>query len=157
MATRPTQAAVSTVPKEQAQLLWFQEIGIADIPIVGGKNASLGEMTRALAPKGIRVPNGFALTANAYWHFLEAGGLKDKLRKLFTGLSVEDLQQLHDVASQARALILEARLPEDLERAIRDAYGRLCAQYGPNTDVAVRSSATAEDLPEASFAGAHET
>ena len=157
MATRPAESAVSSGPKEHAQLFWFQEIGIADIPIVGGKNASLGEMTRALAPKGVRVPNGFALTAKAYWHFLEAGGLKDKLRKLFTGLSAEDLQQLHDVASQARTLVLEARLPEDLERAIRDAYSGLCAQYGPNTDVAVRSSATAEDLPEASFAGAHET
>jgi len=143
--------------KEQSLLLWFEEFGIGDVPIVGGKNASLGEMTRQLAPKGIRIPNGFATTARAYRRFLEVNGLDLKLRQLFAGLSVEDLKQLHDVGSQARAFILEASFPEDLEHAIRDAYARLCEEYGPNTDVAVRSSATAEDLPEASFAGQHET
>jgi pyruvate,water dikinase len=143
--------------KEQSLLLWFKECGIADVPIVGGKNASLGEMIRHLASKGIRIPNGFATTAHAYRHFLEFNGLDVKLRKLFAGLSVEDLNQLRQVGSQARALILEASFPEDLERAVREAYSRLCEQYGPNTDVAVRSSATAEDLPDASFAGQHET
>jgi pyruvate,water dikinase len=143
--------------REQSLLLWFEECGIADVPIVGGKNASLGEMIRHLASKGIRIPNGFATTAHAYRHFLEFNGLDVKLRKLFAGLSVEDLNQLRQVGSQARALILEASFPEDLERAVREAYSRLCEQYGPNTDVAVRSSATAEDLPDASFAGQHET
>jgi pyruvate, water dikinase len=143
--------------KEQALLLWFEDCGIADVPIVGGKNASLGEMIGQLAAKGIRVPNGFATTARAYRHFLEANGLDEKLRALFSGLSVEDLGQLRRVGSQARALILEAPFPEDLQAAIREGYERLCRQYGPNTDVAVRSSATAEDLPDASFAGQHET
>lgn len=143
--------------RKQAQVLWFEEFGIADVPIVGGKNASLGEMIRHLVPKGIRIPNGFATTAHAYLHFLKVNGLDLKLRKLFAGLSVENLEQLHNVGSQARALILDATFPEDLEHGIRDAYARLCEQYGPNTDVAVRSSATAEDLPEASFAGQHET
>jgi pyruvate, water dikinase len=142
---------------ENALLLWFDEFGIADVPIVGGKNASLGEMIRHLAPKGIRIPNGFATTAQAYRRFLECNGLDVKLRKLFTGLSVENLNQLHEVGSQARALILESTFPEELDRAIRSAYARLCEQYGSNTDVAVRSSATAEDLPDASFAGQHET
>ncbi len=143
--------------REQASVLWFEDFGIADVPIVGGKNASLGEMIRHLIRKGIRIPNGFATTAQAYRRFLEFNGLDAKLRKLFTGLSVEDLNQLRQVGSQARALILEASFPEDLDRAIRDGYARLCDQYGSNTDVAIRSSATAEDLPDASFAGQHET
>jgi len=147
----------SSSSREQAPVLWFEEFGIADVPIVGGKNASLGEMIRHLLPKGIRIPNGFATTAQAYRRFLEFNGLDAKLRKLFTGLSVEDLNQLRQVGSQARALILEASFPEDLDRAIRDGYARLCDQYGSNTDVAIRSSATAEDLPDASFAGQHET
>ena len=149
--------ANSSIRREQAPLLWFEQCGIADVPIVGGKNASLGEMIAHLASKGVRVPNGFATTAQAYRRFLEFNGLDVKLRKLFAGLSVEDLDQLRRVGSQARALIMEASFPEDLEHAIRDAYARLCEQYGPNTDVAVRSSATAEDLPDASFAGQHET
>ena len=147
----------STPRKEQAPVLWFEEFGIADVSIVGGKNASLGEMIRHLVSKGVRIPNGFATTARAYRRFLEFNGLDVKLRNLFTGLSVENLKQLHNIGSQARALILEASFPEDLDHAIRDAYARLCEQYGPNTDVAVRSSATAEDLPDASFAGQHET
>jgi pyruvate,water dikinase len=143
--------------KEEALLLWFEDCGIADVPIVGGKNASLGEMIRHLAPKGVRIPNGFATTAHAYQSFLKFNGLDVKLQQLFGGLSVEDLDQLRRVGSQARTLISEAPFPEDLDRAIRGAYARLCEQYGPDTDVAVRSSATAEDLPDASFAGQHET
>ena len=132
--------------KEQALVPWFEEFGIADVPIVGGKNASLGEMFRYLVPKGIRIPNGFATMARAYRRFLE-----------FTGLSVEDLNQLRQVASQARALVLESSFPEDLDGAIRSAYARLCEQYGANADVAIRSSATAEEMPEASFAAKYET
>lgn len=157
--TTPVRQPPSTLrnTKEQALLLWFEEFGIGDVSIVGGKNASLGEMIQHLVAKGIRIPNGFATTANAYRRFLEFNGLDAKLRKLFAGLSVEDLKQLRQVGSQARALILEASFPEDLDRAIRDGYARLCEQYGSNTDVAIRSSATAEDLPDASFAGQHET
>ena len=154
-ATRPNPDMSGS--REQAQLLWFEDCGIADVPIVGGKNASLGEMIRQLASKGVRIPNGFATTAHAYRRFLTANCLDLKLRTLFSGLSVENLEQLHVVGSQARALVLEATFPEDLDRAIRDAYTRLCGQYGSNADVAVRSSATAEDLPDASFAGQHET
>ncbi len=158
MTTAPKKVTSSpSSNREEVPVLWFEEFGIADVPIVGGKNASLGEMIRHLAPKGIRIPNGFATTAQAYRRFLKFNGLDVTLRKLFTGLSVEDLNQLREVGDQARALILEASFPEDLDRAIRDAYARLCEQYGSNTDVAIRSSATAEDLPDASFAGQHET
>ena len=91
-------------------------------------------MIRHLLPKGIRIPNRFATTAQAYRRFLEFNGLDVKLRTLFAGLSVEDLNQLRQVGSQARALILEASFPEDLDRAIRGAYARLCEQYGPNPE-----------------------
>jgi pyruvate, water dikinase len=143
--------------QEQPLLLWFKDCGIADVAVVGGKNASLGEMIRNLSSQGIRVPNGFATTAHAYQHFLQSNGLDVKLKNLFSGLSVENLQELRNVGSQARAMILEARIPDDLAQAIEAAYARLCGEYGTNTDVAVRSSATAEDLPDASFAGQHET
>jgi pyruvate, water dikinase len=148
---------VSSSSQAQPLLLWFKDCGIQDVPVVGGKNASLGEMIRNLGAKGIRVPNGFATTAYAYRHFLEVNGLDAKLRALFAGLSVEDLQRVREVGAQARAMILEARIPDNLETAIRAAYAQLCAEYGDNADVAVRSSATAEDLPDASFAGQHET
>jgi pyruvate, water dikinase len=138
-------------------VLWFNECGIADVPIVGGKNASLGEMVQHLAPQGIRIPNGFATTAFAYRQFLAVTGLDQKLRELFVGLVIEDVEQVHQVGQRARALILEASLPDDLAQAISAGYLKLCEQYGQNTDVAVRSSATAEDLPDASFAGQHET
>jgi pyruvate, water dikinase len=156
-AARELDGRVSNIDKEKTLLLWFEECGIADVPIVGGKNASLGEMIRHLATKGVPVPNGFATTAHAYRSFLEFNHLDAKLRGLFSKLSVDDLEKLRDVGYQARALILEASFSEELEKEIRKGYGRLCEQYGPNTDVAVRSSATAEDLPDASFAGQHET
>jgi pyruvate,water dikinase len=143
--------------RETRLAIWFNECGIADVPIVGGKNASLGEMVRHLSPQGIRVPNGFATTAFAYRQFLSATGLDRKLHALFAGLVIEDIKQVHDVGQRARSLILEASLPDDLADVIRTDYLKLCEEYGPNTDVAVRSSATAEDLPDASFAGQHET
>jgi pyruvate,water dikinase len=138
-------------------LLWFDQCGIDDVPIVGGKNASLGEMIRHLAPQGIRIPNGFATTAHAYREFLRGSGLDTKLKKLFTGLSVGNLERLRRVGQEARSMVLEARFPDDLAAAIREAYLSLCEEYGADADVAVRSSATAEDLPDASFAGQHET
>ena len=142
---------------EEALVLWYKDCGIADVAKVGGKNASLGEMMQHLEPEGIRIPNGFATTAYAYQHFLRTNGLDAALQKLFANLSVENLDEVREVGRKARALILETPFPEDLTQAIREAYGQLCVQYGAGADVAVRSSATAEDLPDASFAGQHET
>ncbi|MEG5057169.1 phosphoenolpyruvate synthase [Microcoleus sp. A2-C5] len=145
------------IPKDKALVLWFDEVGIADIPLVGGKNASLGEMIQQLTPKGVSVPNGFATTAHAYRDFIESAGLEAKLRAIFADLDVENLQNLRQKGKQARALILDTQFPQDLQTAIAHAYDQLCDRYGENTDVAVRSSATAEDLPDASFAGQQET
>ncbi len=148
----PTQTA-----KEQSLILWFDEIGIEDIPLVGGKNASLGEMIRQLKPKGVNVPTGFAITSYAYRYFIEKAGLEAKLRKLFADLDVDDVSNLQQHGRKARRLILSMYFPPELEAAIAQAYQTLCDQYGEGTDVAVRSSATAEDLPDASFAGQQET
>lgn len=149
-----------TVPKEQALILWFEEVGIVDIPLVGGKNASLGEMIRQLKPKGVNVPNGFATTAYAFRHFIEKAGLEAKLRELFADLDVEDMTNLRDRGREARALVLSTPFPDDLQMAIAMSYQKLCdceLSCGREADVAVRSSATAEDLPDASFAGQQET
>ncbi|MEG4859246.1 phosphoenolpyruvate synthase [Microcoleus sp. K1-B6] len=145
------------IPKEKALVLLFDEVGIADIPLVGGKNASLGEMIQQLTAQGVRVPNGFATTAHAYRYFIQSAGLEAKLREIFADLDVEDLQNLRQKGKQARALILDTPFPRELQAAIADAYEKLCDRYGDSTDVAVRSSATAEDLPDASFAGQQET
>ncbi|NJR22538.1 MAG: phosphoenolpyruvate synthase [Richelia sp. CSU_2_1] len=145
------------IPKDKALVLWFDEVGIADIPLVGGKNASLGEMIQQLTPKGVKVPNGFATTAHAYRYFIESAGLEAKLRELFADLDVADVNNLRQIGKQARALILDTPFPRDLQVAIAQAYDKLCEMYGDRTDVAVRSSATAEDLPDASFAGQQET
>ncbi len=142
---------------EQPFILPFRDVGIADIPLVGGKNASLGEMLRQLTPKGINVPDGFATTAHAYRFFIEKAGLRKKLRQLFAKLDVENVIKLRQVGKQARALILHSPFPPELQEAIAQAYQKLCEEYGTDTDVAVRSSATAEDLPDASFAGQQET
>ncbi|HHP7232416.1 MAG TPA: phosphoenolpyruvate synthase [Xenococcaceae cyanobacterium] len=164
--------------QETALVLWFEEVGIKDIPLVGGKNASLGEMIQQLTPKGINVPGGFATTAYAYRYFIEQAGLETKLRQLFADLDVENVNNLKVRGKQARALILNTPFPQELEVAITEAYTQLCQRYGIdseycnslegaekelcqkysyNIDVAVRSSATAEDLPDASFAGQQET
>ncbi|OUC14077.1 MAG: phosphoenolpyruvate synthase [Alkalinema sp. CACIAM 70d] len=143
--------------KECALVLPFSDVGIQDIPLVGGKNASLGEMIQQLTAKGVKVPMGFATTAYAYRYFIQVAGLEDKLRTIFANLDVEDVANLREVGRQARALILGTPFPQDLQDAITDAYHQLCRQSGTNTDVAVRSSATAEDLPDASFAGQQET
>ncbi len=143
--------------KEQALVLPFTSVGIADIPLVGGKNASLGEMIQELTPQGVRVPTGFATTAYAYRYFIESAGLEQKLRQVFADLNVTDMDNLRQRGKQARALMLQTPFPADLEEAIAQGYHQLCLEYGMNTDVAVRSSATAEDLPDASFAGQQET
>ena len=148
---------LSVSAKERSLILWFDEVGIADIPLVGGKNASLGEMIQQLTPKGVNVPNGFATTAYAYRCFIESAGLEEKLRELLENLDVEDVTNLHSSAKKARSLLLHTPFPPELRQAIIEAYETLCDRYNADTDVAVRSSATAEDLPDASFAGQQET
>lgn len=165
--------------KEQAFVLWFDQVRITDISLVGGKNASLGEMIQQLIPKGVRVPNGFATTAHAYRYFVQQAGLESRLRDLFADLDVEDMANLRERGRQARSLVLKTPFPVELEQAIVTAYEQLCDRYeaspdypshklpeerqksaglyGRDVDVAVRSSATAEDLPDASFAGQQET
>jgi pyruvate, water dikinase len=143
--------------KKSKYIRWFEETTIDDVPLVGGKNASLGEMYRELTSQGVRIPNGFSVTAEAYWHTLEAGGILEKLKKTMEGLDTSDIADLARRGKMARDLILGAGIPDDLWEEIKTAYDRLCEQYGEDTDVAVRSSATAEDLPTASFAGQQET
>ncbi len=148
---------LSVSAKERSLILWFDEVGIADIPLVGGKNASLGEMIQQLTPQGVNVPNGFATTAYAYRYFIESASLEEKLRELLENLDVEDVTNLHSSAKKARSLLLHTPFPPELRQAIIEAYQILCDRYNADTDVAVRSSATAEDLPDASFAGQQET
>lgn len=143
--------------KDDKFVLWFNEIELGDIPQVGGKNASLGEMRRELTPKGVDIPDGFAVTAYAYRHLLDSAGIKDKIDKLLSDLDTHDITNLAERGEKIRSLIYNAQLPDDLRDAIAEAYKKLCDEYGKNTDVAVRSSATAEDLPDASFAGQQET
>lgn len=145
------------VPKDQSLILWFDQIRLDDLPFVGGKNASLGEMIGQLTPQGINVPTGFAITAYAYRYFIESADLEAKLRHLFADLNVDDVSNLQQHGKKARQLILSIEFPLELTQAIRVAYQELCDRYGEGTDVAVRSSATAEDLPDASFAGQQET
>ncbi len=152
-----TVAKSSQSPKEQALVLWFDQVGITDISLVGGKNASLGEMIQQLAAQGVSVPGGFGTTAAAYRYFIQASGLEEKLRSLFSDLDVADITNLRARGKQARSLMLHTPFPIELQEAIAKAYQELCDRYGFDTDVAVRSSATAEDLPDASFAGQQET
>ncbi len=136
---------------------WFADIGLDDVPAVGGKNASLGEMVRELGGAGVRVPNGFAVTAEGYLHTLAAAGAMPALRDLLDGLDVRDLADLARRGRRARELVLGLALPADLVQQLDAAHARLREQYGEAATWAVRSSATAEDLPGASFAGQHET
>ncbi len=168
----------STNLRETALILWFEEVGTKDVGLVGGKNSSLGEMIQQLQPKGVNVPGGFATTAYAYRHFIKSAELEDKLRKIFADLDINNVSNLQQRGQKARSLILNTPFPQDLQNAIAIAYKKLCQRYCTdsdfckrfqgkdkeeceeqivNVDVAVRSSATAEDLPEASFAGQQET
>jgi len=144
--------------KQGAQYVrWFKEIKVEDVPIVGGKNASLGEMYRELASQGVKIPNGFATTAEAYWHVVNSAGVLGQLKEVMAGLDKTKIADLAKRGKRARDLILAAGIPDDLWSEIKAAYDELCKEYGPDADVAVRSSATAEDLPTASFAGQQET
>ncbi|MDD5722167.1 MAG: phosphoenolpyruvate synthase [Syntrophales bacterium] len=138
-------------------VLWFNEIELDDIPQVGGKNASLGEMIRELTGEGVNIPDGFAVTADAYRYLLESSGIRDEMEHILSDLDTHDMHNLSKKGKKIRSLIYDSEVPEDLNQAILDAYGKLCEEYGEDTDVAVRSSATAEDLPDASFAGQQET
>jgi len=136
---------------------WFGDISIEDVPLVGGKNASLGEMYRELTSQGVKVPDGFAITAEAYRHLLREAGLEEKIREALKGLDTRDVEELRRRGSLIRNLILSASVPLDLEKEITSAYDALKGRQLHPVDVAVRSSATAEDLPDASFAGQQET
>ena len=144
--------------KKKALILWFNELGIEDVPYVGGKNASLGEMYRLLTQKGVNIPNGFAITANAYFYILEKEGIMKKIKKILSDLNTHDLKNLQERGRKVRKLIRESPMPTDLRRQVMTQYKKLSKQYkSKKVDVAVRSSATAEDLPDASFAGQQET
>lgn len=143
--------------KDDKLVIWFDDLQLSDIPQVGGKNASLGEMRRELRPKGVSIPDGFAVTAHAYQYLLRSAGVSDQIKQILSDLDTHDLQNLSDKGKQIRSLIYSIEFPEDLKAAVIDGYQKLCEEYGENTDVAVRSSATAEDLPDASFAGQQET
>lgn len=144
--------------KEQLRILWLNQITSEDIDLVGGKTASLGEMYKDLTSKGIRIPNAFAITAKAYQDHLQEHNLKEPLQELLNELSVDKPEDVNQKAYWARQLILDCPLPKKLESSIRAAYKQLSLSFNDTaTDVAVRSSATAEDLPGASFAGQQET
>ncbi len=138
-------------------VLWFSELGMHDVETVGGKNASLGEMIRNLASAGVQVPNGFATTAAAYREFLAHEGLADRINAQLSALDVDDVVALARTGKAIREAVVKAPFPAALEREIRAAYDKLHAESGADIAVAVRSSATAEDLPDASFAGQQET
>ena len=137
---------------------FFNELGINDIGLVGGKNASLGEMYTNLSLKGINVPNGFATTSDAYWLLLEENNIKDEIQNILNDLDISDTSNLQKRGLAVRTLLLHARLPKVLEDELIEAYEILSSEYNTKAvDVAIRSSATAEDLPDASFAGQQET
>ena len=136
---------------------WFEELKIEDVPSVGGKNASLGEMIRSLGEKGVSVPGGFAVTAYAYKYMIEKAGIDVKIKEILSDLDTHDVHNLAERGGKIRELIKSTPIPPELEEDIRKHYQEMEKRYGENVDVAVRSSATAEDLPDASFAGQQET
>ncbi len=150
-------------------ILWFDEIGLSDLPLVGGKNASLGEMRRELTKSGVSIPNGFAVTVDAYHDFLDKGIVqewhdtknkpivRENIKEILSNLDLENVEDLSERGSRVRRLIHSLEFPREIVEEIVKAYRKLCKEYGEETDVAVRSSATTEDLPYASFAGQQET
>jgi pyruvate,water dikinase len=150
-------AALTAMPGRPRYIRFFGEIGSGDVAQVGGKNASLGEMFRALTPRGVLVPDGFAVTAEAYRDTLAQGGALQALEQALRGIDPANVPDLAARAARARGIVAGARLSRRLAHEIRAAHARLVEAYGAGLSVAVRSSATAEDLPGASFAGQHET
>jgi len=143
--------------KSEKNILWLNEISIEDIPLVGGKNASLAEMYNQLSKKGIKVPDGFAFTTAAYWYFLKENKLEKKLKEIFVKFNSKSIKSLQETGKKARKLVLEGEFPEDLKKEIIKDYQKLEKEYGKNCQVAVRSSGAAEDSPRDSFAGQFET
>ncbi|MCK4454010.1 phosphoenolpyruvate synthase [Candidatus Parcubacteria bacterium] len=151
--------------KSQKHILWYKEISKEDVVLVGGKNASLGEMFSQLTKKdlpagrqGINIPDGFVLTSKAYWYFLKANKIDEQIKEIFQKFNPKSIKSLQETGKMARQLILKADFPADFKKEILKNYKKLSQKYGEeDTDIAVRSSATAEDLPSASFAGQHET
>ena len=161
---RPTSQQILSVDKSKNQIdthqswtVWLNKIKLTDISLVGGKNASLGEMIQNLGEIGVKVPHGFAVTTLAYRQFIAFAGLERKLSYILADLDAHNVDDLIHRSSLAQSLILETPFPLQLENAVKLAYRQLCKQYDYEVDVAVRSSATAEDLPHASFAGQQET
>jgi pyruvate,water dikinase len=146
-----------TSPTSHPFIKWFADITIDDVPLVGGKNASLGEMVRELTSKGVKVPNGFAITAEAFRHFIREAGIDNSIRATLADLDTHDMANLSERGQSVRQTILNASIPDDLQKLISEAYRQLQGNSTAPLDVAVRSSATAEDLPDASFAGQQET
>lgn len=139
-------------------VLKFSEISAKDVPLVGGKNASLGEMFNQLTQKGVKIPDGYAITSEAFWYYLRFNRIDKKLKEIFKKINRNNLKSLQEAGKKARQSILNAKFPPDLEKEILENYRWLSKKYGQKaTDVAVRSSATAEDLADASFAGQHES
>lgn len=143
--------------RANALILWFDQLSIDDVPLVGGKNASLGEMYRNLTQKGVKVPNGFAISARAYHYLLEYNQAQERVKEILSDLNTHNLKNLQEHGQKVRDLIRHLEFPQDLHDEIVEAYHHLEKDYGTGVDVAVRSSATAEDLPDASFAGQQET
>jgi len=135
----------------------FSELSNDKVALVGGKNASLGEMFNQLSPKGIKIPDGFATTSEAYWLFLDENNIRVKLTDLMDKIDLKDFSNLKEIGAEARALVLNAVIPKQIANEIKSAYRNLYAEHKIEIEVAVRSSATAEDLPTASFAGQHDS
>jgi len=142
---------------DKAFILWFDDILIEDVALIGGKNASLGEMYQKLTSKGVVVPHGFAITSYAYRHLIKTAGIENDVIEALAGLDTHDMKNLQERGKKVRGIIRNAEFPDDLRQAIIEAYKKMEEEYGSDVDVAVRSSATAEDLPDASFAGQQET
>lgn len=138
-------------------ILWFDEIHLTDLPQVGGKNSSLGEMINLLSESGIAVPGGFATTSDAFRFFIKKTNLNEKINDVLNTLDVHDVLALQKAGSEIRQWILDAAFPDELQNSFRHAYQQLVKKYGDTASYAVRSSATAEDLADASFAGQQET
>lgn len=141
----------------QEFVVWYQDLGMEDVPRVGGKNASLGEMISNLASVGVQVPGGFATTAEAFNQFLEQSGVNERIYQLLDGLDVDDVTALAKAGAQIRQWVIDTPFHAEFEQAIRSSFDELCAGMGNDASFAVRSSATAEDMPDASFAGQQET
>ncbi len=148
---------METTNKKDKEILPLDEIGFDDLLLVGGKNASLGEMTRELSEEGINIPDGFALTTNFYWKFLKENGIDEKLKEIFKKYDPKSIKSLQETGKAARKLIMAGKVPQYLEDGLFSAYEGLEKKYGKNVPVAVRTSGVCEDMPNASFAGQFET